>query len=211
MNKFIERTANKNSLAHKRLVCGMGVNDASYIVLPEINGKRVMCPYYLTWVNMLKRCYSASYQEKKPTYKGCSVAEEWLVFSNFKVWMVRQDWRGRVLDKDILEPGNKLYNSETCVFVTEAVNALLNDHQSKRGYYPQGVCLHKLTGKFVADCSFDGVRRHLGIFATADEASSAYNIFKSKLIREVAGLQTDIRIRGGLLKHAALRLQGVLK
>ena len=76
-----------------RLVYGAGINDADYVVVKlgtiEVNGvrkrKRVWyCPYYRVWTHMLERCYSDKYQDRKPTYKGCSVSEEWLRFSNFR-------------------------------------------------------------------------------------------------------------------------------
>ena len=59
-----------------RLVCGVGINDANYVVRKETiileNGERKrlktwICPYYRTWINMLKRCYSAKEQQRCPT------------------------------------------------------------------------------------------------------------------------------------------------
>ena len=35
----------------KKLVCGVGNNDADYAVNPRINGKRGMCPAYQAWRN----------------------------------------------------------------------------------------------------------------------------------------------------------------
>ena len=77
----------------KKLVYGVGINDADYAVqkceiVGYVNGKRKrrlvwICPYYLAWCSMLKRCQSAKYQEKKPTYKGCSVSEEQLTLNKF--------------------------------------------------------------------------------------------------------------------------------
>ena len=48
------------------------------------NGKQTKC--YITWVNMLKRCYNDEYHNKKPTYKDCNICEEWLCFQNFAEW-----------------------------------------------------------------------------------------------------------------------------
>ena len=110
----------------KKLVCGVGINDADYAVqkletVGYADGKRKqrlvwVCPYYQTWIDMLKRCYSDKLQERQPTYKGCSVSEEWLTFSAFKVWMEKQDFERKQLDKDLLFEGNKVYSAETCVF-----------------------------------------------------------------------------------------------
>jgi hypothetical protein len=38
---------------------------------------------YITWHNMMSRCYSAIYQQKHPSYKGCTVCDEWLNYQNF--------------------------------------------------------------------------------------------------------------------------------
>ena len=80
-----------------RLVQGVGVNDAGYRVaikerLPCSNGKRIqkevwMCPYYSKWKSMLVRCYSTKYHQRRPTYKDCSVCNDWLLFSNFRKWV----------------------------------------------------------------------------------------------------------------------------
>ena len=111
----------------KILVCGVGINDADYVVkkfetIGYVDGKRKRklvwtCPYHRAWESMLKRCYSAKYQERQPTYKGCTVSDDWLTFSNFRAWMIAQDWEGKHLDKDLLFEGNKIYSTETCVFV----------------------------------------------------------------------------------------------
>jgi len=102
----------------KKLVYGVGINDADYVTqkwetISYVNGKQKQnlvweCHYYRTWCGMLMRCYSAKHQERNPTYKGCSVSEEWLRFSNFKSWMERQDFEGMQLDKDLLFEGNKV-------------------------------------------------------------------------------------------------------
>ena len=77
-----------------KLVYGVGINDADYVVQKKetvgyVNGVRKQkivweCPYYRVWKGMLKRCYSPELQERQPTYKGCSVSKEWLTFSNFR-------------------------------------------------------------------------------------------------------------------------------
>jgi len=94
----------------KRLVHDVGVNDSCY-------GDALRCPFYSTWVSMLKRCYSKIYQEKNRAYIECAVFNEWLVFSVFKSWMEEQNWKENELDKDILFNGNKIYSPETCIFV----------------------------------------------------------------------------------------------
>ena len=205
MTEFVEVPAGKGSLGRRKPVYGVGINDAQYETQQFVDGKQVSCPYYSTWRGILQRCYSASYQERQPTYLGCTVCDEWLIFSNFKSWMKSEDWKGKALDKDILEPGNKIYSSVTCLFVTGAVNGLLNNSRSARGEWPQGVCWHKQAGSFQAQCWVNNVYKFLGCFSNPDEAANAYNSTKAKEITRIAYLQTDVRIRDGLLRHAELR------
>ena len=69
-------------------IAGVGINDADYkISTTDANGKTKLCPYYMVWSSMLRRCYSPASLIKDPTYKGCSVIEDWHTFSNFKSWM----------------------------------------------------------------------------------------------------------------------------
>ena len=135
-------------LGAPRLVHGVGINDADYevtryeyvIVDGRKKQKRIwICPYYQTWKGMLGRCYSTKYQDTRPTYKGCSVSEEWLTFSNFRAWMEKQDWEGMQLDKDLLFEGNKVYSAETCVFITREVNSFTTDCGASRGEWRVGV------------------------------------------------------------------------
>jgi len=205
VNKFIEIPANNNSLAKRKLVCGVGINDADYRIKVGNN----QCPFYTKWMNMLKRCYDQNYLERCPTYKDCTVSENWLIFSNFKEWMSSQDWEGNCLDKDVLVPGNKIYRPDYCIFVSTHVNSLLTDHRSARGNYPQGVYYFKKTGKFQAYCRINGIKKHLGYFTTSGEAASAYNGAKSEEILRIANHQSDFRIKNALLQHAELRLNYV--
>ena len=194
-----------------KLVFGVGINDADYVVekketIGYVNGKRKqrlvwVCPYYRTWKNMLKRCYSDRYQEKCPTYKGCSVSEEWLTFSNFKGWMEKQDFEGVQLDKDLLLEGNKVYSDKTCVFVSGAVNRFTIDSGASRGEWMIGVNWHKRDGKFRASCRnpFTKKKEHLGLFVNELEAHQAWLNRKLELAHLLAAEQTDKRVAKALI------------
>ena len=118
MNREFTRTkADKTALACRRLVYGVGTNDAWYMIETTAGGETYCCGYYQRWVAMLRRCYSKQMHRKFPTYKDCTVCDEWITFSNFRKWMETQDWQGKELDKDILFPGNKHYSPDNCVFV----------------------------------------------------------------------------------------------
>ena len=179
-----------------KLVFGVGTNDADYPISPATSGKRVACVLYQTWTDMLRRCYSGLAQEAHPTYKECSVCDEWLVFSSFRKWMILQDYKGKQLDKDILLLGNKIYSPDACVFVSADVNTLLNDCAAARGKYKQGVTYHRRDKKFQSSFSAGGKRSFLGYYDTEDEAYAAYVAAKSAYIRKIAGAQ------GGKVKDA---------
>lgn len=198
MSQFIEIPATNQSLAQRKFVYGVGVNDATYLVQPYIDGKRGCCPFYLTWRNMLKRCYSPELHLILPTYKGCSVCPEWLLFTSFRSWMERQNWVGLHLDKDIIEHGNKVYCPGKCLFVTAALNALLTNCGLTVGELPPGVCVSGK--KFQAKCSIYGSKKHLGNYPTIREASQAYCKFKHDVILLRAKENPDLSAY--LIKHA---------
>lgn len=195
----------------KKLVYGVGLNDEDYAVqkheeLGSVDGKRKkkrvwFCPYYQTWASMLGRCYSAEHQDRYPTYKGCTVAAEWLTFSNFKAWMKMQDFEGKHLDKDILFEGNKVYSSDTCVFVTPTVNLFTTDSGASRGEWLIGVVWEKRREKFRALCRnpFNKKKEHLGYFDCEKEAHNAWIKRKLELAHELAAIQTDQRVAKALI------------
>ena len=154
---------------------------------------------YKCWNRMLERCYSAKYQKKYPTYKGCYVSEGWLYYHNFKNWYNENyyeiDGKTSHLDKDILIKGNKVYSPDTCVFVPNFINSLFIKNQKSRGDFPVGVCYHKRDKKYQANLSVfkDGksVRKYLGSFDTANEAFEVYKQAKEDYIKEVADEYKD--------------------
>ena len=186
-----------------RLIHGVGINDADYTVESRINGKRVLCPYYITWRNMLERCYSEKCQKRRPTYKGCSVCPEWIYFMNFRKWMITQDWQGKALDKDLLVKGNKVYSPSTCVFVDSTTNNFTTDSGGSRGNYPLGVSFYKPSGKFKVQCRnpFTKEGEYLGLFTCQNEAHLVWKARKHELACQLADLQTDPRVVDALIRR----------
>ena len=196
-----------------KLVRGVGVNDLGYRVhvkeeLPKNGGKRIRktvfrCPYYVVWIDMLKRCYSKKYLESKPTYTGTSVCSEWLSATAFKKWMEKQDWSDKCLDKDIIVPGSKLYSPETCAFVLNTTNSFVISRDASRVEYPLGVDLYKRAGKYRAKCGnpFTGKQEHLGYYSTPEEAHEAWRKRKHDLAQLVAATESDPRIVAALKKR----------
>lgn len=195
----------------RKLVCGVGTNNADYVVqkfetVDCVDGKRKQklvwtCPYYRTWVGMIYRCYSDKSQNKRPTYRGCSVSEEWLTFSNFKAWMEKQDWEGKHLDKDLLFEGNKLYSPETCVFVSPMVNTFISDNGAARGEWPIGVCWNKEKTKLQSNCRnpFTKKAEYLGCFISEEEAHQVWLKRKLELAHLLAAEQEDPRVAEALI------------
>ena len=199
-------------LRTRKLVFGVGINDADYVVQKnetiEVNGVRKqklvwVCPYHRVWWNMLNRCYSAKFQKSNPTYKGCSVSEEWKTFSSFRAWMEKQDWEGMQLDKDLLFAGNKIYSAETCVFVTKAVNSFTTDRGNDRGEWLIGVCWHKASSKFMSQCCNPLTKKQeqLGLFDCEEEAHQAWLNRKLEMAHLLAAEQTDERVAKALIER----------
>lgn len=196
-----------------RLVCGVGVNDADYVltvwettghVEGTLKQKRVwVCPFYKTWKDMIERCFSEKTKERQPTYKDVTCCEEWLVFSKFKGWMEQQNWEGKQLDKDIIFPDNKVYNPETCAFVSRTTNMFVVACDASRGGYPLGVTWNKAREKFKALCRnpFTKKQEYLGYFLTPEEAHESWRKRKHELAQLVAELETDLRVAEALKKR----------
>jgi len=199
MDNFQKIKATARSLSRRKLVYGFGVNNSWFKVYSTINEKQVVYTPYQTWMGMLKRCYSSTYQDKYPTYIGCTVCPEWLTFSVFEAWMLEQEFDGMVLDKDIIRQGNKVYSPDFCRFVSPALNSLLVGCDASRGDYPMGVNWHKRDRVYRSQIRINGKSKHLGTFKTASEAKAAFDKAKYAEIRRHAMMQSDPAIREGLL------------
>jgi hypothetical protein len=195
----------------------VGFNDADYVVVRKItvgykNGKRVRkilwtCPYYRTWSNMISRCYNNKALDLQPSYKGCSVCDQWLLFSNFRAWMETQDWEGKHLDKDLLVRGNKIYRPDTCVFISANLNTFLTDSSACRGEYPIGVSYKKKpkdmindhSKPYTAQISLGKGSKYIGLFATPEKAHQAWLTAKLEQAKILAAEQSDPRVAKALV------------
>ena len=187
----------------KKLVYGVGINDADYVVeiketIGYVDGKQKqkqlwICPFYRVWRDMLQRGHSEKLKLKYPTYKDVSVSKEWHRFSTFSRWMQTQDWQDKQLDKDLLIVGNKVYSPETCVFVSKLVNSFVTDSISKRGEYKIGVDWHKRDRRYRASCHnpFNLKQEHLGYFTNEEDAHEVWLSKKLEHARKLAAMQSD--------------------
>jgi hypothetical protein len=197
----------------KGVVFGIGINDASYKVTLNEGEKMIwICPYYTTWSEMIRRCYSAIFLKAHPSHKGSKVCDSWLRFSNFRSWMIQQQWieftnddecniERKELDKDFLsgEKRGKLYSPKTCIFVSSRINSFLTDCKKTRGKYPLGV--YKRGNKYVAGVNnpFTKKKEHLGTFTLPEIAQAFYIARKKEIAQQLAKEETDPRIKQALL------------
>ena len=175
-----KRTAQAAKVKNRKPIYGIAINDI-YDKPTNKDGS------YIIWSSMLKRCFDEKYKSKNPTYKDCTICEEWLHYSNFRRWAENTQngyMAGYQLDKDILVKGNKIYSPETCCFVPKDINTLLIEPKSRRSKYTAGV--YKKSRKFVAHLSRYGKIVRVGSFNSLEEALIARKQAKEEYIKEVA-------------------------
>lgn len=116
-------------------VCGVG-----YIGYGEHNamddGRRSEA--YRAWSCMFTRCYSKKYQQRQPTYIGCTVHSDWHSFQVFAEWFKLNYVKGFELDKDIKVKGNRVYSAETCMFVSAKDNKVESSAKHYKFLSPRG-------------------------------------------------------------------------
>jgi len=167
----------------KRLVAGVGINDSTYPVIEMIKtdegwkkGKR--CPYYQVWQSLISRCYGTGAGLLNPSYESVTVCEDWKTFSKFKAWMEVQDWEGKYLDKDLINPESKVYSPDTCVFVDRKINNFLS--LSSKGDLLCGVAQDKKSPNFISQCH-NGEGKQVRSFGFKSEMDAHLFWIKSKL------------------------------
>lgn len=148
------------------------------------DGNKNSKPYSM-WCNMLKRCYCEKHHEKKPTYRGCTVCEEWHNFQNFAEWYEDQNtFEGCQLDKDLKVKGNKLYSPEFCSIVSNDMNCSASGRglKSTSTSGVTGVGFHKHSGKWYAHITVHGDKKWLGLHESKESAiearSAAFEFYK---------------------------------
>lgn len=179
---------------------GIGINDADYklsenVLVSGKYKKTWRCPFYTVWASMIARGYSDKFKSKYPTYLTTKVCEDWLIFSNFRLWMEKQDWRDNHLDKDLIGDG-EVYSPDTCCFIPNFVNTSLVLSNSIRGSLPVGVSVstHKGRGilyqSMIKDRRGEVSQKNLGRYSTPHLAHRAWQIEKVRILK---GVLTDYK------------------
>lgn len=168
--------------------------------LSKVDGK--ITDAYNVWHDMIRRCYSETAKEKFPAYYHiCMVSKLWHNYQTFAEWFDNNKYNvgGRLhIDKDILFPGNKMYNPETCLLVPQRINMLFVNLPNKHGL-PNGIGLTN-TKKYTA--SYNG--KHLGTYDTLKEAYKVYAHGKEDAIKQIANEYKDIiplKLYDALMKY----------
>lgn len=165
----------------KNFIYGIATNDLEISVFLDDVTKMA----YDTWRLMLDRCYNSNYHKTHPTYKSCSVCDEWLRFSNFKKWFEQNYVNGYQLDKDILVKGNRVYSPQTCCFIPQRINSLFTKQSKAIRKGIVGVT-ERYNGKFLAYYTKNKKNICIGTYDTQEEAFEAYKMHKENYIKEIA-------------------------
>ena len=185
-----------DTAAHNTLIYGVGYNSRGKYK-SKIDRKNTK--EYDAWHDMMKRCYNPKYQEKFPTYRGCSVSREWHDYQVFAEWYINSVGyvNNYQLDKDLLVRGNKIYSADFCCLVPQELNSLLTDRKAARGLYPVGVTATESMNKFRARLRVDNNEVYLGRYRTIEEAFAAYKSAKELNVKSMA-----VRWRGKIDSRA---------
>ena len=185
-------------------VFGVGVVGTKYPI--TVNG--TLTKEYTLWQSMLRRCYSDTCKNRRPTYEDCEVSDNFKSYEYFYEWCHKQigfDNEWWHLDKDLLVKGNKVYSEDTCVFIPREINSLLIKRVASRGEHLIGVYWSKTANAFVSQVSKNkGMQEHLGVFNTELEAFNAYKQAKETFIKEQANKfksQIDDRAYNALMNY----------
>ena len=161
------------------MILGVGVVDVEGVVYNT--------PSYKAWASLINRCYNSKTLERNPTYVGCSVCSEWLIYSNFVEWYDENYVDGWQLDKDILVAGNKVYAPSTCLYVPGWLNSFVTERGRSRGDFPIGVSYDKTRRKYESKCNDPIAKKsvRLGRFDCPLEAHLSWVAYKMKLVHSI--------------------------
>lgn len=176
-------------------VYGVGYLGEGKHLVRDSNGK--LFNKYSKRSGIISRCYNEKYHIKQPTYKDCTICEDWHNYQNFGNWYEENYYEIEdevmQLDKDILTKGNKIYSPSTCIFVPQCINLLFTSrkHLRKKGF-PVGVSNYKNTKLYEAKCSIDNKQMHCGAFETTELAFLKYKEVKEATIKQKANEYKDV-------------------
>lgn len=155
---------------------------------------RIKCKSFSHWKDMITRATDGWYKEIKPTYKDCTVSENFKDFNYFHDWCLQQvgyNKSGYELDKDVLIKGNKEYSENSCCFVPKEINMQFVKSNAIRGDCPIGVTKVKSTGKYSTQVKRKRLVKYHSISGTVEEAFFKYKKVKEDYIKYLADVYKD--------------------
>ena len=159
------------------LICGVGTNDVPFKV-SNSEGYKGKYPLYNLWAGVLRRCNDWDLN-KHPTYKGVLSSKEFESLHLFILAMKDKYVPEYSLDKDLLIRGNKIYSTNTVIFIPKEINNFLVKNDINRGNKLLGVSIHT-HGRLQAQIKLDGKGTNLGLFDNELEAHQAWQSAKIK-------------------------------
>jgi len=193
-----------------RLVAGVGINDADYVVC-QVNPYKI-CPIYDRWKSMLWRCYKCVENGQDNSYTVTKVCDEWLRFSNFRKWLLPLYWDGCVIDKD-LKGGGTTYSPSECLVLRKETNSFLVGSIHKwEGVLPRGVHLNSKQGKeYYVDISFRGKKQWLGSTDCLSVAACLWLEAKASQCDYYITLESSVENKKSLLSLKESLLERAIK
>lgn len=181
---------------YDKVICGVGCTGVGEYRM-FIDGTHIHTDEYVSWYNMLCRCY----KDKRATaYHDCEVCNEWLNFQNYAEWYSDNFYdigEGRMhIDKDILVKGNRVYSPDNCIFVPQRINMLFVKKLNKWNL-PNGISM-SYSGKYITSYN----TKHLGSFDNLEEAINAHDTEKRKCIKQIVkeyGYRLPSKVSNALL------------
>lgn len=172
-------------------VRGIGIND-----VPGCD-KRIQT----RWRDMIRRTDNRDPEHFQFThlYEGCTLDPRWHYLSAFKEWIETfDDWENKIIDKDILVPGNKVYGPDTCLMVTPSVSSFFTTKSCKSDL-PQGVdnkSGNTPKGKpYRTTCKFDRRIYFGGYHATVESAKASFKVLKTGFLRDLIEREEDPKVK----------------
>lgn len=174
-------TNNNIKNPYDRSVCGVGYLGVGKH-MAKINNK--LTTPYVTWRDMIYRCYDEKNRHKHLTYSNSYVCDKWHNYQQFASWyednIYQVDIERMHIDKDILYKNNTIYSPETCLIVPQRINMIFMQ-KTRKDNLPTGITLTE-SKRYGAMYN----TQSLGAYDTLKEAMYQYNKAKQLHIRNVA-------------------------
>lgn len=204
--EFEKVPATKIAIKRRKLAQGVGINDALFMTSKLVNGVKIKYKPYQIWASILTRCFSESRGKSAMSYVGCTIADDWISFSNFDKWYSSQDYEGKEVDKDLLFPLNREYGPEKCILVSKEVNMFAAGHDTKKRDTPIGVSHYKENNTYRIKCRIgSGVIIEACGFKNATDAFNAWKIVKQGYAEELAYKPENENVKDVLLSYVERR------